>query len=185
MGSAQATVRRRGPVARGVGGRGARGGVAACRRRGPRDGRLDAGGQPLGLSVVLHNRRADYEAALWGVCERGDWKGWICLFLECVVAAAGDAAARLERLDGLRQAWREQLGRGRSSRQLVELADGLFVTPLVTFPLAEQALGTNYRVARFAVQRLVAAGILSAATGDAFRKVFVAEDIISAIEEGL
>lgn len=144
----------------------------------------DAAAPLLGVSASIMQRLEGYHEALRGVTEQGDWTGWVRYFLEMVTTAAEDTATRLRLLSELWERWRARVAPARSSEVLLQLVDSLFASPFVTFPLAQQVLGGNYRAARFAVQRLTAEGIVQPATGDAFRKVFVAGGVLELLEEG-
>lgn len=135
------------------------------------------------LSVWLGRRWQTAADALTGVAEQGDWTGWVRFYLRTFEEAARDTAARLERLADVRGRWRAQLADARAAEPLLHLGDSLFAAPFLTFPLAQQRLGGNYRAARTAVQRLVTDGIVQPAAGDAFRKLFVAGEVLQAVED--
>jgi hypothetical protein len=58
---------------------------------------------------VLEAIRADYYGGLRGICERGDWTGWLQYFLNGVARQAEDALSRAERIDGLLTRWQDKL----------------------------------------------------------------------------
>ena len=139
----------------------------------------------LYLSAFFEKRRQEYYDLLMDVSARGAWREWIEFFLRGVAEQARDAVARAKRLQDLQSEWRERLTRARASALVLQLADSLFESPVLSIPQAQQRLGVKqYQSARRHVQQLVATGILQPTGESTYGKVFVAREILRAITEG-
>jgi Fic family protein len=137
----------------------------------------------LYLSAFFERRLRDYYGLLRAVSERGAWDEWLGFFLQGVAEQSRDAIARAQRLQDLRQEWRERLEAASASANLLRLADSLFESPVLTIPQAQQALGVTYRGAKLNVDRLLKEGILSPGGDSSYGKSYLAEDIIRILEE--
>jgi Fic family protein len=115
----------------------------------------------LYLSAFFERNRTQYYDLLLGVSQRGAWRDWVEFFLRGVEEQALDATRLAHHVLDLQQDWRQRLTAARTSPLALRLADDLFVAPMITVPHAVQVLGVSYNTARSAVDRLVAAGILS------------------------
>ena len=142
--------------------------------------------QPLlYLSAFFSHHRQDYYDLLIAVSERGAWSEWISFFLQGVGEQALDAVRRARRLQELQAAWHERLTQARTSALLLQLADHLFDTPVITIPEAERLLDVTYRSAKLNVEKLVDAGILSQ-VGDAdYGKTYIANEILEVIRTSI
>jgi Fic family protein len=114
----------------------------------------------LYLSPYLEARRQRYYDALQGVRERGEFDGWLDLFLDGVRTQAVDAVARAERLTDLRERYRAEVGaasRG-AANQLVDIA---FEQPVLNSRFVERRLGITRPAALTALRQLADLGILT------------------------
>ena len=113
----------------------------------------------LYLSPYFEARREQYYDALQGVRERGDFDGWLAMFLDAVRTQATDAVKRTEALTDLRERYREDVRsvtRG-AANQVVDLA---FEQPILTARAVEHRLEITRPAALKALRQLAAAGIL-------------------------
>jgi len=141
--------------------------------------------QPLlYLSAFFEANRPDYYANLRGVTEKGRWNTWLSFFLTGISSQAVDAAARVKRINDLRENYRQRFQQGRSSVRLLQVVDLLFARPLVSVRTVEIELRLPYPTAERYIDELVKQGIL-VGTGKARNRVFRAEDILRAIEESV
>lgn len=136
----------------------------------------------LDLSAYLEPRRDDYYARLLAVSTDGDWTGWLMFFLDVVEHQAHDALRRAQRLRDLRDDYRSRVATTRSSGLLGVLVDTLFDTPAITIPQARSLLGVTHRAAMQNVAKLVDAGILWQVGDRARNKLFLATDVLRAVE---
>ena len=75
----------------------------------------------------------------------------------------------------------ERLTEVRASASLLQLADHLFDSPVITIPEAERLLGVTYRSAQLNVEKLVDADILRQVGEGDYRKTFVAGEILDVV----
>ncbi len=78
--------------------------------------------------------------------------------------------------------WRETLTQRPVSARVLRLLETLFETPVITIPQAQRALGSDYPGAKRAIDKLVAAGILEQASPSSYGKVYVAREILAAVD---
>lgn len=139
--------------------------------------------QPLlYLSAFFETNRPDYYANLRGVSEKGNWNSWLSFFLNGVSSQAIDAAARVKRINDLREDYRQRFQQGRSAARLLQVVDLLFARPLISVRTVEEELALPYPTAERYIDELVKQGILES-SGKARNRVFVARDILNAVEE--
>jgi len=139
--------------------------------------------QPLlYLSAFIDAHRNDYYDALLRVRTEGDWRGWLLFFLAGVAETSERAARQATTLMGLRERYHELL---RRAPRAVVLVDELFRSPYVTTAGAAQALGVSTPTAKRAMDKLLDAKILEDMGERAWRRVFVAPEIMRAIETPL
>lgn len=136
----------------------------------------------LDLSTFIESRRDEYYAHLLAVSTRADWSGWLSFFLSAVQHQAGDALARVERLQALREEYHGRMATARSSALLGVLIDALFTTPATTITLASELLGVTPRAARLNIDKLIAADVLAEISGRQRNKLFVAQEILETVE---
>ena len=139
--------------------------------------------QPLlYLSAFIDAHRNDYYDALLRVRTEGDWRGWLLFFLAGVAETSERAARQAATLMDLRERYHELL---RRAPRAVALVDELFRSPYVTTAGVAQALGVSTPTAKRAMDKLLDAQILEDMGERAWRRVFVASEIMRAIETPL
>jgi Fic family protein len=139
--------------------------------------------QPLlYLSAFFERRRTEYYDRLRDVSIRGSWNEWFLYFLEAVREQSLDAIRTANRLSDLREAFHTRLQTSRVTGLRHKLVDALFNTPALTIPQAARMCGVTYRSAQQNVERLVDARILREVTGQKRSRVFIADEIIEAVE---
>lgn len=141
--------------------------------------------QPLlYLSAFFETNRPDYYANLRGVSEKGNWNSWLSFFLNGVSSQAIDAAARVKRINDLRENYRQRFQQGRSAARLLQVVDLLFARPLISVRTVEEELALPYPTAERYIDELVKQGIL-VGTGKARNRIFKADEILQVIESPL
>ncbi|MCC6145979.1 MAG: Fic family protein [Anaerolineaceae bacterium] len=141
--------------------------------------------QPLlYLSAFFETNRPDYYANLRGVSEKGNWNAWLSFFLSGVSSQAIDAAARVKRINDLRENYRQRFQQGRSAARLLQVVDLLFARPLISVRTVEEELALPYPTAERYIDELVKQGILEG-TGKARNRVFRANEILQVIEKSV
>lgn len=137
----------------------------------------------LCLSAYFERHRDDYYDLLLAVSERGAWREWVEFFLRGVARQARDASGRAKRLQELLQDWREDLASGGAPARLLQFAESLFESPVVTLPKAREVLGVTYHTAQRYVANLVDKGILKQVSDSTYGMTFVASAILRASTE--
>ena len=139
--------------------------------------------QPLlYLSAFIDAHRNDYYDALLRVRTEGDWRGWLLFFLAGVAETSERAARQAATLMDLRARYHELL---RRAPRALALVDELFRSPYVTTAGAAQALGVSTPTAKRAMDKLLDAQILEDMGERAWRRVYVAPEIMRALETPL
>jgi len=139
--------------------------------------------QPLlYLSAYFEEHRDEYYRLLLNVSQRGEWRAWIEFFLDAVEHQSRDAIKRSDTLLGLWSGYRHRLQAARASALLLRLVDELFLFPAINMKMAAKALGVTPRSAQLNIDKLIEAGILTEATGQKRNRVYVAAEIVSAVE---
>lgn len=139
-------------------------------------------GPVLDLSAYIEPRRERYYEALLHVSTHGDWVGWISFFLEVIAEQARDATRRAYRLHDLRSEMRQRVAAPRASALLPLLVDQLFLSPAITIVAAQRILGVTHRWATQSIEKLCDAGILAELRPAGRTRVFIAPEIVRAIE---
>jgi len=114
----------------------------------------------LYLSPYFESRRELYYGALQGARERGDFDGWLALFLDTVRIQAADAVARAEHLTDRRERYRTAVRtatRG-AANQVVDLA---LEQPVLTARAVEHRLEITRPAALKALRQLADLGVLT------------------------
>jgi Fic family protein len=132
----------------------------------------------LYLSPFFERYRQEYYDLLLEVSTTGAWDNWVRFFLRGVSEECEDATRRAGRLQDLRDTWRHQFERTRSSARLLRLIDSLFERPILTVRDAATTLDVTYRPAQKNVDKLVEAGILYEVPDTSNPRLFVAQDIL-------
>ena len=142
----------------------------------------------LGQAVVDHRGdsvgRADgrYDS-LRAVSTEGDWYRWFRLFLNAIATQAIDAQQRADRLLDLQKQYHDNVRAPRASALLPKLVDHLFHRPVLNVKEVVKVAWVTSRAAGNLIAKLERAGILREVTGRSYRRVWLAEDIISVIQD--
>ena len=139
----------------------------------------------LYMSAYFEAHRQTYYDLLLAVSRDGVWQDWLIFFLRGVVAQARDGVTRSERLQDLREQYRQQVQAERAAARLLQAVDLLFARPVVTVRDVETALGVNFSTAQRYVNQLGKAGLLREITGRARNRVYCADEILRMLEEPL
>lgn len=136
--------------------------------------------QPLlYLSDYIEAHRQDYYDLLQRVRTHGDWNAWLLFFTAGVAETATDATRQVTRLIELREKHREA---ARGSPRAQQLVDVLYMNPYISVARAGKFLDVSYPTASSAIAKLEHAGILKEVTGRRWGRMFVATDVLAAID---
>jgi Fic family protein len=136
----------------------------------------------LYLSVYFEANQHEYYDHLLAVSQQGKWEDWLHFFLTGVSIQSLDAIQRITQLQALYNEYVEQLKIERAARRLIETLSVLFERPIITIRQVEAALGVPYRSASRYVEKLVQLGVLREITGQARNRIFLAKEVMLAIE---
>jgi Fic family protein len=136
----------------------------------------------LYLSAHFERQRREYYARLLAISQQGAWEEWVRFFLSGVAEQSADALRRAATLRRLQDDYHARVQKARASALLLKLVDGLFDHPAITVNGAAKQLGVTHRAASQNIVKLVEAGILAEATGRARNRIFVAGEIVRAVE---
>jgi len=136
----------------------------------------------LYLSAYFEANRQAYYDHLLTISQTGAWQEWFIYFLRGVQFQAQDSVGRIQRLQTLRDGYREQFQRTRASARLLQVIDWLFAQPIFTIPQLRDVLAVNYPTAQRYVAQLEKAGIVQEITGQARNRVYRAKEIVVTIE---
>ena len=137
----------------------------------------------LYLSAFFENHRQEYYDRLQAVSVDGAWLEWVVFFLRGVTEQSRDTIDRIKQLLDLQQDWRQRLTQTGRSTLPLQLMETLFEFPILSVPRAQSLLDTTYASAKRHVDRLVDEGILRQVGDGSYDKLFVAEDILSILED--
>jgi Fic family protein len=136
----------------------------------------------LYLSAYFESRRKEYYEHLLNVSSRGAWREWLIYYLRGVSEQGRDAIERAKKLQDLQQEWRGRLQASRrTSVLLLQLADELFQTPILTVPNIQKTLKVTHRAADQMVKRLIELKILKPIPGQARNRQFEAKAILNIV----
>lgn len=140
--------------------------------------------QPLlTLSAYFEANRQTYYDLLLAVSQRGAWVAWLQFFLSGVASQAAESAARIRRLQRLRDGYREMFQNERAAARLLQVVDLLFEQPIFSIPQLADAIDVNYPTAQRYVQELEDRDVVEEITGQARNRVYRASKVLKAIEE--
>jgi Fic family protein len=140
--------------------------------------------QPLlYLSAYFDRHRQAYYDSLRDVSRRGDWTGWIRFFAQGVAEEAMDAVDRAKRLTDLRADYIARVRTPRTSALVTQLIEELFARPAISIDMVAKLLDLTPASAQKHVDRLNQAGILEEVTGRRRNRIFLAKEIVQAVQE--
>ncbi len=134
------------------------------------------------LSEWVHAHRQAYYDGLLRVSTHADWEHWVRFFCTALSEQARTDIRRAERLGALYDAYERRIKDGAGSVRLLRLIDHLFDRHAVTITEAARLLDITYPPAKRHVENLVGMGVLRLLTETKYGKVYLAEDIIRAIQ---
>jgi cell filamentation protein, protein adenylyltransferase len=140
----------------------------------------------LYLSLYFKRHREDYYEHLQRVRIKGDWEGWLRFFLQGVIDVAESTTLTIQRLVAMIESDRQAIhafGRGAATAHRVHDLAARFVL-LGVSSVAEQLELTTPPIYA-AIDRLERAGILREATGRRRGKLYVYDQYLAILNEGI
>ncbi len=127
-----------------------------------------------GLTGFRHEGAPDSEEALAGV---NDWVAFVAAACNRAVA---DATGFEDRVHTLQDTWRERIGRARTGSAVHLLIEALPAAPVLTTATGAELIGRSVQATGQAIERLVAAGVLTQVTVGRRNRAFEAPELIEA-----
>lgn len=136
----------------------------------------------LSVSGWFEQRRRRYYDALLGVSTRGDWDTWVGFFASGLTEAAQETRHQMTALVAVQSELKERVRasalRADTAHNLVDLA---VANPSFTVRRVQSELGVTYGRANKLVGQLVDLGILRVVDPDAYKRRFVAPQVLSVL----
>lgn len=136
----------------------------------------------LYLSGYFDRYRDEYYSHLRSVTEHGDWLSWVKYFARAVQTQALSAAHDCDRLLALLDDYRRRGHAAGNSRIIPQIVEDLLMNPFISARLIERAHDVTYKTANAVLTQLVAVGILEETTGRQRNRLFVAHELLAAVE---
>ena len=136
--------------------------------------------QPLlYLSGFIEAHRQDYYDLLQRTRTRSEWGNWLRFFLTGVIETASEAASQANELVQIRENYRQKM---KNKAKALALIDHLLTNPYITVARAQRLLDVSQPTARSAILALEDARIIVNRSGRTWGRVYVAKEILSAID---
>jgi Fic family protein len=135
----------------------------------------------LYLSAYFEANRQAYYDHLLAVSQKGAWVDWFNYFLRGVQIEAEDSVRRIQRLQLLRDGYRNLFQQTRNAARLLQAIDWLFIQPIFNISQLSEVLAVNYSVAQRYVLQLESAAIVTEITGQARNRVYRANEILTVV----
>lgn len=132
----------------------------------------------LYLSAYFERNRTQYYEKLLGVSQRGDWPGWIKLFLKAIADESRDAIDNSKAVLSLLDDYRRRVEQKRPSLYVFKLLDLISRNPYISISRAAQSLKTSFPTAKAAVEKLQSMKILTETTDKEWGKIYCAEELL-------
>jgi Fic family protein len=134
----------------------------------------------LFLSPYLEQHKDEYIDHMHNVSTKSEWREWLAFFVNCINETCKETIAKIDQLLTLQKDYKARAMRAGRSSKLLETADMLFSSPVVTVSKIEKKYGITYRAAQLILEKLTQQGILTAREGS-YPKIYVATEILAAI----
>lgn len=135
------------------------------------------------ISAYFEKHRREYYDLLLRVSTHGDWESWCRFFCDAVATQAEDGLCRARRLLDLRDEFVRRVTQPRWSSLLPQLVQRLFERPAVRVGQVAEMFSLSPQGAQNLIDRLASVGVLEEVTGGEYGRVYVAREIVRAIEE--
>ncbi len=131
----------------------------------------------LYLSGYIEQHKEQYYDLLMNVSTKSQWVEWIKFFLSAVIHQARYSIDLIEKLNALRDEYREKTNVKRISGTVIKIVDMLFESPIITRRRVADEFGVSELAARNGINKLVDLGILKDVGIIKTKKVYIAEEI--------
>lgn len=116
--------------------------------------------QPLlYMSPWLERHKDRYIDLMFAVSKSGEWEPWIAFFLDAMAASANETISVVERIQDLKQEYRERFQQARRSALMLRIIDLAFERPAMRLTDIAELLGVTYAGAANNVKELIREGV--------------------------
>jgi Fic family protein len=116
--------------------------------------------QPLlYMSPWLERHKDHYIDLMFSVSKNGEWETWIAFFLDAMAASASETISVVERIQDLKQEYRERFQQARRSALMLRIIDLAFERPAMRLTDIAEQLGVTYAGAANNVKELIREGV--------------------------
>lgn len=115
---------------------------------------------PIHLASFLKLRKDEYYDALIASQMKLNWKPWLTLYLECVIASCRHTRALVSNCQALRLRWSEEYKAARRHAAIHKVLDTLLGFPYVTATTLASQINVSFPAAKNAIDQLVHGGTL-------------------------
>jgi Fic family protein len=136
----------------------------------------------LYLSAYFERDRDAYYDGLMSVSREGAWGQWFTYFLRGITEQASAAVADCERLLAMRRTYIDRLNSRHARPTTIRLVDHLFENPYVQTRSLSNRLNVSFAATQMAIDQLVEMGLLQEVTGQKRNRVYLAVEVLAAIE---
>lgn len=137
----------------------------------------------LNLSAYFERFRQEYYDRLLAVSQQGAWEDWLRFFLRGVSQQSQDSLHRLSKLEALRSRYDVVVRADKHATRMASFVDHLFSRPIFSVVQLTKEVDVPYVAVNRYVAKLVDAGILKEATGYKRNRIFVAHEVLKALEQ--
>lgn len=143
---------------------------------------LETRTMPVSIAPYISNNRDEFIKRFIQLIKTGDWTEWISFFHKGIAVQFAKARQTLSSVVALREDYRKRLENERVSVALAQLADDIFINPVITVNYASKLARVTFRAAQLNVDKLADLGILKETTGQRRNRVYTAPDVIKIYE---
>ena len=133
----------------------------------------------VNLSPYFEVRREQYLGLLEEVSLRGAWDEWISFFCEALATQAAEGVDRIRDLLAWRDRTLERLREADVRGTARAVVESLIGRPMVTARSVAERHAVSTSTANNAIRRLNELGIVEEMTGQRYRRVFAAQEVLT------
>lgn len=135
----------------------------------------------INLSNYFLRNRQQYYTRLMNVTSDGEYLEWIKFFLKAVKVQSRHAIDTLEKVETLRDQYKNSVNEEGVPRIAEDVVDELFRNPIITIPKIEKEFDTSYNTAYKTVDELKDRDILEEMKPNQRPKKFMCEEVLNVV----
>lgn len=135
----------------------------------------------INLSNYFLRNRQRYYDSLMRVSSDGDYTDWVKFFLRAMVKQSQHAIDTLEKVEDLREEFKNAANQEGVPEVTEKVVDELFRNPIITIPKVEEKFGVSYQTANKAIHELEKRDILEEMEPNSRPKKFICREILDIV----